>query len=238
MFPYQNESGVRKLIKNQQIPVSDRLYESVREIWESYHQHPFILGISKGDLPIDRFRYYMVQDYLYLYDYAKVFAIGLIKAKDPQLMRFFADNVDQILNGEMKIHQGYMKRLGIPEEEIAHARKAITNESYTNYMLSVGFQGEVVEIIAAILSCSWSYAEIGTRIASSNPQSLNHEFFGEWVQGYTSEAFVGTNDSLLDMINSLTRNYDEDQIQNLIDVFVNCSIFEKMFWDMTWNMEK
>jgi thiaminase/transcriptional activator TenA len=230
---------VRKLTNNQQpIAVSDRLYESVQEIWESYHQHPFIQGIKRGDLSLDRFRYYMVQDYLYLYDYAKVFALGLVKAKDPQLMRFFADNVDQILNGEMKIHQGYMKRLGILEDEIVHARKAITNESYTNYMLSLGFQGGVVDIITAILSCSWSYAEIGRRIASSNPQSLDHEFFGEWVRGYTSEAFVGTNDSLLEMMDSLTRDYDEEQIQNLIDVFVNCSIFEKMFWDMAWNMEK
>ncbi|MCR6544086.1 thiaminase II [Dehalobacterium formicoaceticum] len=219
------------------ISVSKRLYESVQEIWESYHQHSFVQGIGKGDLAMDRFRFYMLQDYLYLYDYAKVFALGVVKAKDPNLMRFFADNVDQILNGEMKIHQSYMNRLGITKDEVANARKSPANDSYTNYMLSIGFQGDVAEITAAILSCSWSYQEIGSRIVSAHPQSLTHDFYGEWVQGYTSKEYVDTNDALLVMMDSLARDYSEDQIQNLMTIFVNCSLYERMFWDMAWNME-
>ena len=72
-------------------------------------------------------------------------------------------SVDAILHGEMKIHRSYMARLGITEEQVFAVQPALDNLSYTNYMLSVSHTGGPREIVAAILSCSWSYAEIGTR---------------------------------------------------------------------------
>lgn len=106
------------------------------------------------------------QDYLYLFDYARVFAYGVVKARDPGLMRTFSANVDAILGGEMKVHRAYMARLGITEEQVFSVQPALSNLSYTHYMLSCAAAGGPAEIIAAILSCSWSYAEIGTRLAA------------------------------------------------------------------------
>ena len=41
----------------------------------------FVKGIQDGSLAKDKFKYYIMQDYLYLKEYAKVFAIGVAKAK-------------------------------------------------------------------------------------------------------------------------------------------------------------
>ena len=59
-----------------------RLLDAAKEIWEGYHSHPFVQGIADGTLDRDKFRFYMIQDYLYLIDYARVFAIGVSKARD------------------------------------------------------------------------------------------------------------------------------------------------------------
>ena len=59
--------------------VCDRLYDCVRDIWEGYHNHPFITELGTGTLDPAKFRYYMIQDYRYLLDYVKVFAIGKIE---------------------------------------------------------------------------------------------------------------------------------------------------------------
>ena len=75
------------------LKLSDRLYLAAKPIWDGYHNHPFILELGSGTLPVSKFRYYMLQDYVYLYDYAKVFALGVVKASDHELMRFFADFV-------------------------------------------------------------------------------------------------------------------------------------------------
>ena len=59
----------------------ERMLDASKEIWQSYNEHPFVLGIQNGTLDAEKFRYYIVQDYLYLEDYAKCFAIGVAKAK-------------------------------------------------------------------------------------------------------------------------------------------------------------
>ena len=90
---------------------TQRLYEAARPVWEACHSHPFVRGIGDGTLELEKFRHFLLQDYLYLFDYARVFAYGVVKARDPDLMRTFAANVDAILGGEMKVHRAYMARL-------------------------------------------------------------------------------------------------------------------------------
>ena len=190
--------------------VTQRLYEAARPIWEACHAHPFVTGIGDGTLEVEKFRYFLLQDYLYLFDYARVFAWGVVKARSPELMRFFSANVDAILGGEMKIHRAYMARLGITEEQVFAVRPALPNLSYTNYMLSAAAAGGPAEIVAAILACSWSYAEIGTRLAA-RPGALEHPFYGEWVQGYSSEEYQETNRALVERMDALAAGCSEEE---------------------------
>ena len=215
--------------------VSYRLHDAAASIWEACRKHPFVTGIGDGTLAVEKFQHFMLQDYLYLFDYARVFALGVVKARDPELMRIFAANVDAILDGEMKIHRAYMKRLGITEEQVFAVKPALDNLSYTNYMLSVASSGGPMEIVASILACSWSYAEIGQALATI-PGALEHSFYGEWIQGYSSEEYAATNQALIELMDSLAANATEEQIAYLTEVFVNCSRYELGFWDMSWEM--
>lgn len=215
--------------------VSYQLRNAAASIWEDCLNHPFVIGIGDGTLAVEKFQYFMLQDYLYLFDYARVFALGVVKARDPELMRTFAANVDAILGGEMKIHKAYMKRLGISEEQVFAVKPALDNLSYTNYMLSIASNGTPMEIVAAILACSWSYAEIGQALAAV-PGATEHPFYGEWIQGYASEDYAATNQALIELMDSLAADATEDQIAYLTEIFVNCSRYELGFWDMSWRM--
>lgn len=216
--------------------LTDELYESVKEIWEGYLSHPFIMEMKEGTLPVEKFRYYMIQDYLYLYEYAKVFALGVVKAADPNLMRMFAGMVDSTLNGEMDIHKKYMKRLGITEEEVKSTPVAMDNAFYTNYMLSEAHYGGVLEILVAILSCAWSYEVIGREVAKV-PGMMEHEFFGEWVRGYACDEYKEMTDGLLDLVNEQGEGISEEKKSELIEIFTRCSQFERLFWDMAYEMK-
>lgn len=215
--------------------VSQRLHDAAAPIWERCLKHPFVAGIGDGSLAAEKFRYFMLQDYLYLFDYARVFALGVVKARDPELMRVFAANVDAILGGEMTIHRAYMKRLGISEEQVFAVKPALDNLSYTHYMLSVASAGGPMEIVASILACSWSYAEIGQALAAI-PGAAEHPFYGEWIQSYASGEYAATNQALIELMDSLAANATEEQIAYLTEVFVNCSRYELGFWDMSWEM--
>lgn len=216
--------------------VSTRLHDAAAPVWEACLRHPFVTGIGDGTLDMEKFRYFMLQDYLYLFDYARVFALGVVKARDPELMRVFAANVDAILGGEMKIHRAYMKRLDITEEQVFSVKPALANLSYTSYMLSVAQTGGPMEIVASILACSWSYAEIGQALAAI-PGAAEHPFYGEWIRGYASEEYAATNQALIELMDSLAADAGEEQLAYLTDVFVNCSRYELGFWDMAWGVQ-
>ena len=66
------------------------LLDAVKDIWNQYHVHPFVLGIRDGTLDREKFRYYIIQDYLYLMDYARTFAIGVAKARSKETANLFA----------------------------------------------------------------------------------------------------------------------------------------------------
>ena len=217
------------------LSVSARLRQAAAPIWEECLRHPFVTGIGDGTLGVEKFQYFMLQDYLYLFDYARVFALGVVKARDPKLMRTFAENVNAILGGEMNIHRAYMERLGITEDQVFAVKPALDYTSYTHYMLAVAESGGPMEIVAAILACSWSYAEIGQALAK-RPGAADHPFYGEWVRGYASENYAATNQALMALMDELAKDATGAQFDRLEEIFVNCSRYELGFWDMAWEM--
>ena len=98
---------------------TDRLIAAAWDIWNGYCEHPFVLEMRDGVLERDKFRHYIVQDYFYLIDYARVFALGAAKAPDVETMRAFAAMCSEILECEMNTHNGYMGVFGLTEEELS-----------------------------------------------------------------------------------------------------------------------
>ena len=208
---------------------TERLLNVSKEIWEAYHEHPFVKGIADGSLDKEKFKYYMIQDYLYLIDYTKVFALGAAKAKDLSAMKLFAGYTHAILDGEMDIHRAYMARLGITPEEAEMANVALDNLSYTSYMLRVAYEEGQAEVAAAILSCAVSYEVIAKKIVEKHPEALNHPFYGEWVSGYVADAYHEENQVLIDLMDRLSDGYSEKQLQHLEEIFMACSRYAGEF---------
>lgn len=214
---------------------TDRLLAAVKSIWNEYNQHPFVLGIQDGSLDRTKFRYYIIQDYLYLEDYAKTFAVGVAKAKSLKTANLFAKYI-AVMNGELDVHTGYLARLGVTKEEIDSTPRSLDNLSYTSYMLRVSYEEGEAEILTAILSCAYSYEVIAKNIVRNNPASINDDFYGDWIKGYSSDGYAEENIVLLDEINRLAENYTEPQLLHLIDIFIACSRYELAFWEMSWRV--
>lgn len=194
-----------------------------------------MLGIQNGTLEKEKFRYYIMQDFLYLKDYAKTFAIGVAKAKSVKMSNLFAKYI-AVVNGELDVHSGYMGRFQVTQEEIDNMKPSLDNLSYTSYMLRVAYEEGESEILTAILSCAYSYEVIAKRIVENNPNSVNDSFYADWIKGYASEDYAVGNAVLLDTLNELTEHYTEEQLDHLIDIFVVCSRYELAFWDMSWDL--
>jgi thiaminase/transcriptional activator TenA len=218
--------------------VVNQLLEATKDIWASYNEHPFVKGIEDGTLDREKFRYYIIQDYLYLEDYAKSFAIGIAKAKSQETTSLFSRYINLLTGCEMDIHRGYMGKFNVTQKELNATPRALDNLSYTSYMLRVSYEEGEAEILTAILSCAYSYEVIAKKIVENNPVAIEHEFYGEWIKGYASKEYAKGNIVLLDMLSSLTKHYTQQQIKHLVDIFIACSRYELAFWEMSWNMRK
>lgn len=217
---------------------TDRLYRENKELWSAYLVHPFIEGMKNATLSIDSFKYYMIQDYHYLIDYTKVFAIGLSKAKTEEYVNYFSNALSNIAWETTNVHRKYMERLGITEEEIDSAKHSFSNTTYTSYMLTKANENDDINALAAVLSCSWSYAFIGKKMLEASPDLVDNNIYGEWVKAYSGDDFQNMNEELMKKFDERCEGLNEERLDELSEIFKVCSECEYRFWDMAYSMGK
>ena len=213
---------------------TDILFEDVREIWEKYLEHPFVKEIGEGTLDKEKFKNYLVQDYLYLKEYAKVFAMGFVKAETLSDMNLYYGSIKGILEDETEVHTNYLKYFGIDQNKVFDNRKEMTTESYTSYMLGIALKGDLKEIAMTILPCAWSYQFIGRSLYEKHKDTLDNNFYKPWIEEYSSVEFEEGSEVWKNHINDLCKDISEKEAENLRDIFMKSSLYEMEFWDMAY----
>ena len=217
--------------------LTERMYNGVQDIWPRYLKHPFVAEMAQGILPPEKFRYYMLQDYIYLRDYIKIFAAGISKADDFDSIRFLCENMTAILEETERVHVPYMKRLGITDEEIAAVTPHIDNSSYSHYMICEAQAGSILAGLTALLNCSWTYAYIAPAMVKQYPDAPQHPDYGAWFAGYICDEYQQTNQELIDMVDRLSTGISTEEADKLCRMFRTCSLYELRFWDMVYAAE-
>jgi thiaminase/transcriptional activator TenA len=212
---------------------SKAIRAQAQPIWDRELAHPFVRGLGDGTLPLDRFRFYLAQDYLFLIEYARVFALASAKARDLATIGFFAKLLDETLNLEMQLHRDYCARLGIAEAALEATTPAPITHAYTRHLLTVAYGGSIVEIAAAVLPCQLGYAEIGTALARENRGGGNSHY-AEWIKTYSSPEFLGAAEKLGLLLDDLTDGLPARELAPLETIFLTSSRYEYLFWEMAW----
>jgi thiaminase (transcriptional activator TenA) len=215
-----------------------RLRQNVEPVWKKTHNHPFILEIGDATLPLAKYKFYMCQDYVYLIDYVKLFALGSIKAPDVETMAQFAWVLDETLHGEMEMHRKNADKIGIRINELERTEAAPITLAYVNYMLKIAHEGSLADLNAVLLPCMWSYWEIGQSLMKQKGAGLNHEIYGEWIKTYASDDFGELTKWLIQLMDRLADGKTGDELNKLEHKFIISSKFEYMFWNMAYNQEQ
>ena len=72
--------------------------------WRAYTEHAFTEAIADGTLAEAAFRHYLVQDYLFLIEFARAYALSAYKSPTLADMREGAAGLSAILDVEMDLH--------------------------------------------------------------------------------------------------------------------------------------
>ena len=199
-------------------------------------EHPFITGIGDGSLPVDRFKYYVIQDYVYLIDYSRALAIASARAIDLQDMSWFAGLLDETLNQEMALHRSYCQEFGINLQELESVEPASTTKSYTNFLLKTAYQGSFGELVASLLPCQWGYWEIGDHLLKRGlPTSA--PLYAQWIKMYTSEEFTELAHQIREMADRIGGGAGLAEQAAMRQAYTDSVRLEHRFWDMAYGLE-
>ena len=152
-------------------------------------------------------------------------------------MRVFATSVANILGGEMNIHRGYMSRLGITEADAERVKPSLNNRVPTHPTCALLQPRKARRRWWRL--CFRVHSATNTSPSGSSPTTrtpISMSSHGEWGQGDASEDYAAENRKLVAYMERLSEGYTvESQLARLTDIFVACSRYESMFWDMAWN---
>ncbi len=199
--------------------------------------HPFVTGVGDGTLPVEKFKYYVAQDYAYLVDYSR--ALALASARAPRLddMSWFASLLDETLNVEMALHRSYCEEFGIGAQELESTVAAPATVAYTSFLLKTAHQGSFGELLASLLPCQWGYWEIGNHLLQRGlPQ--NAPLYAKWIEMYTSEEFAALAHHIREMTDRIGDEAGPAELAAMGEAYQTSVRLEHLFWDMAYNLEE
>ena len=214
---------------------ADELFLHVRHIWDAQMAHPFVRGLGDGSLPTERFARWVRQDYLYLKEYARVFAWAVAKADRLESMGWYAAVLHLTLNTEMALHREYAQRFAITPAALEAEAMWPTNRAYTDFLIRTAADGDMADLVAALLPCAWGYVYIAQHLARSKPPA--DQRYADWIAQYVSVDFVQAAEWLKAEMNRLAEGATPLKRRRLMEIFEISSQYEWLFWEMCWKGE-
>ncbi len=207
----------------------DRLKDDNVPAWRAYTQHDFVLRLADGTLPEAAFRRYLVQDYLFLIQFARAYALAAYKSDTLADIRQASASLANIAEREMSLHVGFCKGWGLSEGQMEATPEARETMAYTRFVLERGMAGDLLDLHVALAPCLIGYAEIARSIATVSPDNP----YRAWVEAYASDDYQAVAAREAEVLDSLMeRRGGPGRIASLSATFGAATRLEADFWQM------
>ncbi|RCW63735.1 thiaminase II [Saliterribacillus persicus] len=213
---------------------SQQLRKDVKQIWEDSLNHPFVKGIGDGTLPIEKFKYYVMQDSYYLSHFARVQSLGAAKSPDLETTSRMASHAQGTYEAEMALHRTFSDLLSISEQEKADFFPSPTAYGYTSHLYRAAYEGHLGDVIAAILPCYWLYLEVGEQLKECEPKEVVYQ---KWIEAYGSEWFSNLVKEQIERLDKIAEEVSKKDKERMRQHFLISSHYELLFWEMAYEMQ-
>jgi thiaminase/transcriptional activator TenA len=209
--------------------LSQRLFALGRPNLERQLAHPTVRGIADGDLDPARFRSWLVQDYLFLLDYVRLFALTAARAPDTDTLGRLVDLAHATFHEELSLHRAYAAEFGLAEADLDRAEKSPACAAYTDFLLRTAATAEFAEVLAALLPCMWGYSELGRSIAAAGlPADARYR---RWIQTYADPGFAALATWCAALLDRAADGLPAERLAACERAFLTGLRHEHAFWD-------
>jgi thiaminase/transcriptional activator TenA len=194
--------------------------------------HPFVIGIGNGSLEPSAFRFYLEQDFQFLERYLRVIALAVAAAPDMASMTHLAELLHATLAVEIDALRGLYASFDGEPAMLGTTRPAPTCRAYTDHLLRVAQQQDLLATLAAMLPCQWGYGDIGKALQGRGlPSDMR---FAGWISEYASAEYHASVGWAIKCFNELAEDSGIGQRAVARDAFRVSARYEYDFWQMAW----
>lgn len=219
--PYGAEGGLYRRLKG-----------ACAAEWRAYTWHPFVRGLADGSLPLPAFRRYLVQDYLFLVQFARAFALAAYKAESPAAFRAKIEATGALLH-EMTMHVEYCAGWGIAEAALLAEPEAAETVAYTRWVLDRGIAGDILDLEVALAPCTVGYGEIAQLIEASPTRRRVGNPYESWIAMYAGAEYQSLARASAARLDALGESHGgAARFATLAADFAKAARLEADFWQM------
>lgn len=215
--------------------IIDKFWKDISDIYEAIINHEFIRRMLDGTLPIDVFKHYVFQDYLYLSEFARAVAIVGAKAPDDDWAAVMFNDAGAAMTFERRwLHEYLLSEWGVKPDELSRASMTPVNLAYTSYLLATSTTKSFEEGLAALLPCFWVYREVGLEMLRNGSPVPSYQ---RWIDTYSSEEYGRAVNEVLSIAEEAFKRLDDVGILRARKAFRTSTLYEYLFWDRAYVKE-
>ncbi len=219
------ESTLKQTAKEENMTLSQQLWQQNQDLVEASLNHPFVQGIADGSLDQRCFAFYVAQDAFFLESFARAYSIAAAKAMDWDGFNTFHQLAGGVLE-ELNLHESYAQQWGV---DIKQVTPAVATRRYTDFLLATAWGSEVGLTACAMTPCMRLYFFLGTQLAQKGVG--NHQY-SDWIKTYNDSEFgqlVATLENLVDRYVIV-----EEKANSSYRYALEC---ERDFFAAAWNLD-
>lgn len=192
--------------------------DEIKNISDNILNTDFVKEMASGTLIDERFRYYLIQDDLYL-KYYKIAGSNIKKiTKNNEIKALY----DLIGYDEPLFHIDMLKKFNVKKENINENMMNYTTYSYINHLLRWSLNNDINGMYS-MFACQWSYEFIAKTIKNVKNK---YKF---WFDFYKSNKYTDITELYFKILNKLDIN------NNQKNIFKFGLLYELNYWVDSYN---
>ncbi|TPX22728.1 hypothetical protein DIZ76_014607 [Coccidioides immitis] len=224
----------------------------VQPVWQAFTKHEFVARLADATLPVEKFKHYLIQDYLYLVHFARSNALAAYKNRTIDGISASAKIVLHI-EREMALHLDYCASFGLSKEDIECRKESQGNfvkmyksskipklnsfsakacTAYSRYILDVGQSEDWLGLQVALSPCLIGYGAIAKRLHRDEKSVRTENKYWKWIENYVAEDYSEAVKLGSELLETHMRSVSRVRMEELVQIFIRATELEIGFWEM------
>lgn len=203
-----------------------RFIDGTGPLWDRYIHHAWFEAIHRGDLAMDRFKFFIVHDMPYQHDFLNALLLAALRSSEPDTW--------------LKLRASDLKEVAFEESILAEMGAEWTfdrwaagpaREGYMNHITRVALEGNITYICAALLPCAAGFT--GAMAAPADKTHLP-PLYRRWLEFYEQPEYAEFSTELVRLFEESARRLGKDELAVAQMVFVRSLRHQIAVFDAAW----